>query len=77
MVSVHREFYADATDPTGKFVCVDFKTDQALNIPVTLSLIKATPALADMQLVRLSRLSVQVVKKSEWNLVCKLGGVNR
>jgi predicted RNA-binding protein with PUA-like domain len=41
---------------------------------VTLATIKADPALAEMALVRLSRLSVGPVTKAEWDHVCKLGG---
>jgi predicted RNA-binding protein with PUA-like domain len=41
---------------------------------VTLGEIKETEALADMALVKNSRLSVQPVTDAEWELVCKLGG---
>jgi predicted RNA-binding protein with PUA-like domain len=42
---------------------------------VTLEAIKAEESLADMVLVRNSRLSVQPVTAAEWKRVCKMGGV--
>jgi predicted RNA-binding protein with PUA-like domain len=41
---------------------------------VTLVAIKAEPRLAEMALVRNSRLSVQPVSEAEWRLVCEMGG---
>jgi predicted RNA-binding protein with PUA-like domain len=43
--------------------------------PVTLAAIKAEPRLADMVLVKNSRLSVQPVTEEEFRLVCEMGGV--
>ena len=42
--------------------------------PVTLKAIKAEPALAAMELVRQSRLSVSPVRPEEWEKVLKLAG---
>lgn len=42
--------------------------------PVTLKDIKAEPKLADMELVRQSRLSVSPVRDEEWALVLKMAG---
>jgi predicted RNA-binding protein with PUA-like domain len=41
---------------------------------VTLAEIKAEPRLAEMVLVKNSRLSVQPVTDPEWRLVCEMGG---
>jgi predicted RNA-binding protein with PUA-like domain len=71
---VAREAYPDATDQTGMFVCVDLKAVQPLKRPVSLAAIKADKALADMVLVRNSRLSVQPVTDVEWAEVSKLAG---
>jgi predicted RNA-binding protein with PUA-like domain len=43
--------------------------------PVTLEAIKQEKALADMALIKFSRLSVQPVTAAEWKHVCKMGGV--
>ena len=79
IVSVAREAYPDPTMETpvgkpGNWVCVDLRTVGRLPHPVTLAAIKADPALADMALVRLSRLSVAPVTPAEWRHVCGLGG---
>jgi predicted RNA-binding protein with PUA-like domain len=64
---------------SGKIVweCVDVVADTELPRPVTLEEIKKTPALANMALVKLSRLSVQPVTEEEWALVCKMGGLKK
>lgn len=61
----------------GKVVweCVDVLPVGKLPRPVTLEEIKATPALANMALVKLSRLSVSPVTDAEWQVICKLGGL--
>jgi predicted RNA-binding protein with PUA-like domain len=42
--------------------------------PITLAEIKATPALAEMDLLRLSRLSVSSVRPTEWALLLDMAG---
>ena len=46
-----------------------------MKTPVTMAGVKAEKKLADMALVKYSRLSVQPVTAEEWKLVCKMGGV--
>jgi predicted RNA-binding protein with PUA-like domain len=75
IVEVIREAYADPTDPTAKFVVVDVKAVGPLRRPVTLAEIKADPRLAEMVLVRHSRLSVQPVTATEWRTVARMGGL--
>ena len=65
-VTVAREAYPDPTAESGNWVCVDMKAAAPLTRPVTLAEIKADPALANMALVRLSRLSVAPVTEAEW-----------
>ena len=72
---VAREAYADPTDESGAFVCVDFKALEPMKRAVALSTNKTEPKLANMVLVRNSRLSVQPVSADEWKLVRKLGGM--
>jgi predicted RNA-binding protein with PUA-like domain len=61
----------------GKIVweCVDVVADRKLPRPVTLEAIKAEPRLANMALVKLSRLSVSPVSDEEWKIVCEMGGL--
>jgi predicted RNA-binding protein with PUA-like domain len=75
IVSVTKEAYPDPSDKTGAFVQVDVKAGQAFKTPVTLKQVKETPELADMELVRVSRLSVQTVTPDAWKRICKMGGV--
>jgi predicted RNA-binding protein with PUA-like domain len=74
IVEVIRESYKDPTDAAGKFLAIDVKAIEPLPKPVTLAAIKAEPRLADMALVKYSRLSVQPVTAAEWKIVCHMGG---
>src|ERR1700761_3538709 len=75
IVEVIKEAYPDPTDKTEKFVCVDIKAVEPLKIPVTMAAIKEEKTLADVALVKYSRLPVQPVPPEEWKLVCKMGGL--
>ena len=75
IAEIIKEAYPDPSDKTGKFVCVDIKADKPLKTPVTMAAIKADKKLADMALVKYSRLSVQPVTSEEWKMVCKMGGL--
>lgn len=75
VVEVTKTAYPDPTDESGKFVCVDVKAKEAMPTPVTLAAIKGEPKLAEMVLVKNSRLSVQPVTADEWKAIRKLGGV--
>ena len=55
--------------------CVDVQSVKPFPRPVTLAEIKATEALANLELVKLSRLSVSKVSDAEWKLLCKMGGL--
>jgi len=72
----HPDSTAEPNDK-GKVVwqCVDVEAVKPLPTPVTLAEVKATPELADLELVRLSRLSVSKVSAEEWALICKMGGL--
>ena len=76
IVEVIKPYYPDHTDESGRFGMVDVKAVQALPEPVTLEAIKAQPELADMALIRNSRLSVQPVTDAEWAIVCRMGGLS-
>lgn len=67
-------------DPTAegddRWDCVDVRAVRPLARPVPLAVIRADPALAQMVLVRHSRLSVQPVTRAEWERICALGGTD-
>ena len=69
VVEVAREAYPDPTAEGGPWVCVDMRAVAPLPRPVTLAEIKAHPALVDMPLLRLSRLSVSPVSPAHWQQV--------
>ncbi len=71
-VTVTKEYYPDPTDPKGKFIMVDVKYDSPLKRPVTLKEIKADPALSEMALVKLMRLSVGPVREEEWDHIIEM-----
>lgn len=62
----------DPTDDMGKWAAVKVKAGKKFAKPVTLAAIKAEPRLADMQLIRLSRLSVCAVTPEEWQVICAM-----
>ena len=74
VVKVAREAYPDPTADSGDWVCVDMAAVGPMPKPVTLAQIKADPKLADLALVRQSRLSVSPVSKAHWDHICRLGG---
>lgn len=75
VVEIVREYYPDHTDPSGRFGMVDVKAVKPVATPVTLAAIKAEPALADLALVRQSRLSVVPVSPEHWKTLCGMAGI--
>ncbi len=74
IVEVVTEYYPDPSDARGRFGMVDVKAVRPFATPVTLAHIKAEPRLAEIALVRHSRLSVLPLRAAEWKLICKMGG---
>ena len=74
IAKVAKEAYQDPTTEETAWVVVDLKPVKRLKKSVTLQMIKAEPRLANMDLVRLGRLSVQTVKDDEWQVVMELAG---
>ena len=74
ITEVVKEAYADPTDASGAFVCVELKAVGPVKRPITLAEAKADKALAGMVLVNNSRLSVQPVSEAEWKRVMELAG---
>ncbi|MFN3584820.1 EVE domain-containing protein [Phenylobacterium sp.] len=63
---VARAAFPDASDPSGRFVAVELEPVRPLARPVTLTEMKAEPALSGMAMLRQSRLSVSPVSSAEW-----------
>lgn len=71
----HPDSTAELKDGKVVWECVDVVAVRKLPKPVTLEAIKAEPRLANMALVRLSRLSVSPVGDAEWQLISEMAGV--
>lgn len=64
---------AGLTDPKNDaWAAVKVKPVRKLDRPVTLAEIKADPSLAEVELVRLSRLSVAEIRPAEWDKICSM-----
>ncbi len=75
IVEVIAESHPDSTTDDTRWECVDIKAIESVPNPVTLDMIKADPRLAEMVLVKNSRLSVQPVREEEWKIICEMGGL--
>lgn len=69
IAKVVKEYYQDPTTDDDRWVVVDLVPERKLKNPVSLQQIKADERLQDMALVRIGRLSVQPVKKEEFDIV--------
>ncbi len=74
IAKIIKEYYQDPTTEETAWVVVDLKPVKKLKKAVTLSQIKSDKRLANMDLVRLGRLSVQTVKEEEWQVIMELAG---
>ena len=72
IMRITREAQPDAKD--SNWVSVRVEPVRPLARPVTLAEIKAEPSLADMELIRQSRLSVAPVRKEEWRKILAMAG---
>ena len=74
VAEVVREAFLDPSDPAGRFVAVELKPVRALPRAVTLQELKANPALAGLEMIRQSRLSVSPVRPNEWAEIVRMAG---
>ncbi|HLZ78509.1 MAG TPA: EVE domain-containing protein [Sphingomonas sp.] len=71
IMEVTRAWQPDGDD--GKWASVAVKPVRPLAHPVTLAAIKAEPKLAELMMLKQSRLSVSKVEPDEWKLLLKMG----
>jgi len=76
IAEIVKEAYQDPTTKDSAWVVVDLKPVKTLKRAVTLAEIKAEPSLKDMDLVRLSRLSVGAVKENEFKKILLMANEN-
>ena len=74
IITISQEHFIDPTDEMARFVAVKVKPLRKLAQSVTLKAIKANPNLAEMEMLRQSRLSVAPVRESEWKEILKMAG---
>ena len=75
VVEVCKLAHPDSTTSDARWECVDVRAVCNMPQPVTLEQIKQEPSLAEMSLLRQSRLSVQPVRASEWKRICSMGAL--
>ena len=75
VVEIVRPFYPDPSDPKGKSGMVDVKPLMAAAKPVGLPQMRGHSDLAQLSLLRQSRLSVCPVGEREWGILCGLAGI--
>ena len=76
VVEVCAEAHSDSTTDDDRWECVDIKAVKPVQSPVTLQMCKDDQRLADMALVKNTRLSVQPVTEAEWHVVCEMAGID-
>lgn len=74
IVEIVRTAYPDPGDPAGRFVMVDVAPVKPVKTPVTLAQMKAMPDLAELALIRQSRLSVVPVSDAHWKIILEQAG---
>jgi predicted RNA-binding protein with PUA-like domain len=74
IAKVVKEFYQDPTTDEPAWVVVDFSPLKKLKKPVTLAEMKMEKRLANMDLLRLGRLSVGRVTDEEWEIIMNMSG---
>lgn len=72
IAEISKSGITDPTDPDGKWAAVKLVPKMKLPKPVTLKQVKAEPRLAEMELVKLMRLSVSEVQPDEWAVVLEM-----
>ena len=72
IVTISKAGIPDPTDDTGRWAAVKVKPVRKLKRAVTLKEIKADPALAEIELIKLSRLSVAAITPAEWDYIVAL-----
>lgn len=74
IAEVVKTAYQDPTTDDANWVVVDLKPVHTLKKPVPLTVLKSDKRLADLDLVRLGRLSVGAVKDDEYKVIMELAG---
>lgn len=72
IMEISQSGLTDPSDETGRWACVKVKPVRKLKRPVTLKQIKSDAVLAEIEMLRLSRLSVSAITPAEWDYIIGL-----
>jgi predicted RNA-binding protein with PUA-like domain len=75
VAEISKEHFQDPTTEETAWLAVEIKPHKKFKKTVTLSYVKTDKKLANMELIKLSRLSVSAVTEAEYSHICKLGGI--
>lgn len=75
ITKVVKEAYADPTAKEGDWNCVDLEKVKPLPSPVSLAAIKTEKSLAEIALIKQSRLSVMPITPREYERILGMGGI--
>jgi len=75
ITKVVKEAYPDPTAKEGDWSCVDLAAMKPLPSPVTLQAIKGEKSLAEISLIKQSRLSVMPIAPKEYERILGMGGI--
>jgi len=75
ITKVVKEAYPDPTAKEGDWSCVDLAAVKPLPSPVTLQEIKGEKSLAEISLIKQSRLSVMPIAPGEYERILGMGGI--
>jgi predicted RNA-binding protein with PUA-like domain len=76
LAQVSKTAFPDPTATEGDWSAVELKPLKALPKPVTLAWMKTIPALANIPLIRIGRLSVMPLTPEEYQILTQAGGLN-
>lgn len=74
-VEVCTAAYPDPTAKDGDWSCVDIRPVEAWSTPVGLTMMRATPALKELSLIKQGRLSVMPVTATQWQALQRLRSI--
>jgi len=74
VVEITAAGFPDPSDDTGKWTSVKVRPVEKLPRPVTLTEIKADPALSEIEVIKQSRLSVAEIRPDEWRHILHMAG---
>jgi predicted RNA-binding protein with PUA-like domain len=77
IAKVTREAYQDPTTEDQRWVAVNIAPFKALKKPVSLKIIKSDKRLKDIALVRIGRLSVMPLTKTEYDVLLELSAISK